>query len=189
MSGGYNLPWFPAWGIEFDTPIGNLQKIIYKFNKIRPNNRWLLVRFDSVASEFHLWSTWISVVTKEINDAMIAKSVDVEFQRLLSGNRQISKAFEIVGLSKEDSCAWIISIPKIIEQLILELSVISRNSYSYLDYFSTELIRRLGAKLLPKRPMPSINGLNKMGIETKNRDFSSKEKEELLIGAMVLTDI
>ena len=101
MSGGYNLPWFPAWGIEFDTPIGNLQKIIYKFNEIRPSNRWLLVRFDSVASEFHLWSTWISVVTKEINDAMIAKSVDVEFQRLLSGNRQISKAFEIVGLSKE----------------------------------------------------------------------------------------
>ena len=176
MNGEYNLPWFPAWGIKFDSPIGDLQNIIARFNKIRPNNRWSLVCFDSIASDFHLWSTWISVVNRERNETMIANSVDVEFLRLLSGNHQISKAFEISGLSKGDRYAWIISIPKISEQLDTELGHISRDSYLQLDNISTELIDRLGAIILPKRPIPSNSGLEKIGIEMNNQNFSSKQK-------------
>ena len=189
MNVEYNLPWFPAWGIRFDSPIENLQKIITRFNKIRPNNRWSLVCYDAIASDFHLWSTWISVVTREKNDTMIANSVDVEFLRLLSGNHQISKAFEISGLKKGDGNAWIVSIPKLSEQASTELGYISRNSYLDLDDISTELIHRLGARLLPKRPLPSTSAIGKIGIGMNNQNLSSKQMEELLIGAMVLTDL
>ena len=189
MDVGYNLPWFPAWGIKFESPIENLQKIISRFNKIRPNNRWSLVCYDAIASDFHLWSTWISVVTREVNGTMIAKSVDVEFLRVLSGNHQISKAFEISGLTKGDRNAWIVSIPKLSEQVNTKFGHISRNSYLDLDEISTELIHRLGASLLPKRPLPSTSGLERIVIGMNNLNFSSEQKEELLIGAMVLTDL
>ena len=120
---------------------------------------------------------------------MIANSVDVEFLRLLSGNHQISKAFEISGLKKGDGNAWIVSIPKLSEQASTELGHISRNSYLDLDDISTELIHRLGARLLPKRPLPSTSALGKIGIGMNNQNLSSKQMEELLIGAMVLTDL
>jgi len=189
MSGEYNLPWFPAWGIEFENPIENLNEIISRFNQIRPNNRWSLVSFDSVASEFHLWSTWMSVVSNELKNAMIAKSVDVEFLRLLSGNRQISKAFEITGLAQGDKNAWIISIPKKTAEVNHEFGLISKNIYLDLEDDANKLIQKLGSSLLPKRPTPNQSGLIKLGIELNDLNLTLGEKEDLFIGSMALTDI
>ena len=75
------VPWFPAWGIEFSNPIDDILAIVLEFNSFRPSNRWLLVAFDAIASEMHLWTTWYSMRRREVSGSMVAKTPDAEFLR------------------------------------------------------------------------------------------------------------
>ena len=37
------LPWFPAWGVEFESPVLDPGKVISTLNEWRPDNRWLIL--------------------------------------------------------------------------------------------------------------------------------------------------
>ena len=89
-----HLPWFTTWGIEFSRPIENVFSIVSEVNGNRKNNRWLMVNYDVLASEVHLWNAWYSLRCNERTEKMVAKTPDTEFIRLLSGTHQINKAFE-----------------------------------------------------------------------------------------------
>ena len=52
------MPWFPAWGMEFTTQIEDTAEVIKSFNKYKNDDRWLLLAFDVAASEKHLWTAW-----------------------------------------------------------------------------------------------------------------------------------
>ena len=80
-----HLPWFTAWGIEFSSPIENVFSIVTEVNEHRRNNRWLMVNYDVLASEIHLWNTWYSLRCNERDEKMVAKTPDTEFIRILSG--------------------------------------------------------------------------------------------------------
>ena len=95
-------------GVEFSSPIKNVFSIVTELNEHRRDNRWLMVNYDVLASEIHLWNTWYSLRCNERDENMVAKTPDTEFIRILSGTNQINKAFERAGISEGDSKAWII---------------------------------------------------------------------------------
>ena len=50
------------------------------------------------------WTAWYAL-RNEISGEMVAKTADTEFLRLISGTRQINKAFERSGISVGDEKA------------------------------------------------------------------------------------
>ena len=55
MSG---VPWFPAWGLRFLTPVDNVLELISEIEEWRLDSRWSLISYEVAASEVHLWSAW-----------------------------------------------------------------------------------------------------------------------------------
>ena len=183
-----HLPWFTAWGIEFSRPIENAFSIVSKINKHRKNNRWLIVNYDVLASEIHLWNAWYSLRCNERIENMVAKTPDTEFIRLLSGTHQINRAFERAGVSECDSKAWIVFLP------ILDFGdgfgnlSIPADLYNCYTKDALRLIERLGGKMMAKRPIPTDIGLSRVGVEYIGNK-STIEMENLFISHMGLSDL
>jgi len=181
------VPWFPAWGLMLAEPIENVFAVVSVFNEWRPSNRWLLVAFEVVASELHLWTTWYSLRRSEESASMVAKTPDAEFLRKISGTHQISRAFERAGLKEGDESAWIVSLPDFEIGEDFGGFSIPRDTYNDLNEEAERLIEHLGGSLLPKRPIPSEDGLRRLGSDT-NGEVSNLEMELLFLSHMALSE-
>ena len=106
------MPWFPAWGIKFDTEIEDFKKILSSFNNLRPDEKWILLAFEVAASEKHLWTAWYSMKRNQVKGKMVANSPDAEFLRIISGTHQVRIAFENAGIRNNDHYAWIVRLPE-----------------------------------------------------------------------------
>ena len=183
-----HLPWFTAWGIEFSSPIENVFSIVTKVNEHRRNNRWLMVNYDVLASEIHLWNTWYSLRCNERDENMVAKTPDTEFIRILSGTNQINKAFERAGISEGDSKAWIIFLPNLQMGNGFGNLSIPNEIYNSHTKDAVRLIENLGGKMLAKRPIPTEAGLSRVGVE-HHGNKSTLELENLFISHVGLSDL
>jgi len=182
------VPWFPAWGIEFSNPIDDILAIVLEFNSFRPSNRWLLVAFDAIASEMHLWTTWYSMRRREVSGSMVAKTPDAEFLRKVSGTHQISRAFERAGLRKGDGNAWIVFLPEFnIGNSFGDFSI-PFETYNEMSLESERLVEVLDGRLLPLRPTPSLKGLERLGMEDIENSPPS-EIEGLFLSWMAQADL
>ena len=70
MSG---VPWFPAWGLRFSTPVDNVPKLISEIEEWRLDSRWSLISYEVAASEVHLWSAWHKSRSNEEQGKMVAR--------------------------------------------------------------------------------------------------------------------
>ena len=165
MDSEHPVPWFPAWGVRFPEPISNVFSIVSIINEFRPSNRWMLLASEAAASEMHLWTAWYALRRNEISGEMVAKTADTEFLRLISGTRQINKAFERSGISVGDEKAWIVMLPD------SELGVgfgefsIPLDTFNDSNEDAIRLIEHLRGSLVPERPIPTIEGLMRIGSE------------------------
>ena len=188
MEADHLVPWFPAWGVEFSQPIENVFSVVSVINEWRSSNRWMMLAYEAAASEIHLWTAWYALRRREISEGMIAKTPDAEFLRLVSGTRQINKAFERAGVALGDSKAWIVMLPD--SDLGEEFGDVSIPTEIYND--STDeairLIEHLGGSLIPKRPIPLTSGLERVGSKiTDGR--SNIELEDLFLSHIALSDL
>jgi len=188
MDSGSLVPWFPAWGVEFRKPIENVFAIVSTFNEFRPSNRWLLASFDVIASEVHLWGTWYSLRRNEERGSMVAKTPDAEFLRILAGTHQISRAFERSGLSEGEDKAWILSLPEMKVGESFGEFKIPWDCYSELCEDGYRMIEQMGGSIIPKRPIPSENGLEKLGSSAGGLS-NSDELEARFLAHMALADL
>ena len=92
------MPWFPAWGVKFSSPIENISSLIADMEEWRPDERWILISYEVAASEVHLWSAWHQVRRNEQKGTMVARDSGAEFLRVVSGTRQIRVAIERSGI-------------------------------------------------------------------------------------------
>ena len=183
------VPWFPAWGVSFPRPVVDVQSVVSLFNEWRPSNRWLLVAFEVVASEIHLWTTWHALRRGEASGSMVANSPDVEFLRLISGTHQVSRAFERAGIKEGDASAWIVSLPD--ADLGDEFGgyEIPRASYHDMGLEADRIIEHLGGSLVAKRPVPSELGLLRLGARSEESGLPLWRIEECFISHMALSDL
>lgn len=183
------VPWFPAWGIVFSKPIEDLDELIEVFNKHRYNQRWLLLRSEAAASEVHLWTTWHSLRRKENSNKMAARTPDVEFLRLISGTHQINTGFQRSGLKVGDENAWIIYLPKYGDTDAFGKIDLDRESYLKNDEAARILIELIGSRMMPIRPIPTIKGLENIGITGIDVGITLSEIENVFLAQMALSDL
>jgi len=119
---------------------------------------------------------------------MIARTPDVEILRLMSGTHQIKSAFQRAGVKKGDEQAWIIYIPEEKKVDIGEIKI-RRQNYSDKDDDARKLAEFIGAKIIPKRPTPNVNGLERIGIEGKFTNLNYSQIEDLFLTHMSLSEL
>ena len=182
------LPWFPAWHVEFRSPISDPGSVVSTLNEWRPDNRWLILSDEVAASEAHLWTVWYSTRKREIEGTMVARDVTAEFLRILSGTRQIGLAIERAGLRSGDTKAWVIHLPDIEIGGGLEELSIPRSTYNDSDEEATRIQEHLGAKLIASRPIPKNSGLTRIGAISEGEDVSSGDIESRFILHATMAD-
>ena len=156
MDAHHLVPWFPAWGVRFSEPVKNVFSVVSIINEWRPSNRWMVLAYEAAASEVHLWTAWYSLRRSEASGDMVAKTPDAEFLRLISGTRQINKAFERAGIAIDDECAWIVMLPD--SELGDDFGEFTIPLESYND--ATELIR--SKRLIIFTPLPNFDAALKL---------------------------
>jgi len=188
MDANHPVPWFPAWGIKFSGPIENVFSVVSIINEWRPSNRWMMLAYEAAASEIHLWTAWYALRRSESSGEMVAKTPDAEFLRLISGTRQINKAFERSGIALDDKRAWIVMLPDSeIGDGFGEYSI-PLDSYNDSTEEAIRLIEHLGGSLIPNRPTPSNSGLERIGSNFR-RDSSISEIENFFLNHIALSNL
>lgn len=153
-------PWFPCWGIKIEDGEESSTKTIKKFLEIRPNNRWLLISKFAAASEMHLWSAWHSMEIQYLQNTALSNNPDAEYIRMIAGTQQLKTAFTRAGLVENDNQAWLIYLPKPRKSLE-ELPTVSTIEFTK---SAQQIIYLLNATMLNERPKPTIEGLERLGI-------------------------
>jgi len=122
-----------------------------------------MLAYEAAASEVHLWTAWYALRRNESSGEMVAKTPDAEFLRLVSGTRQINKAFERAGIAIDDKCAWIVMLPD--SELGDDFGEFSipLESYNETTEEAIRLIEHFGGSLMPNRPTPTSSGLERIG--------------------------
>ncbi|MBK11770.1 MAG: hypothetical protein CMB44_04425 [Euryarchaeota archaeon] len=161
MSG---VPWFPAWGLRFSSPVDNVHELISKIEEWRPDSRWSLISYEVAASEIHLWSAWHKSRSNEEQGRMVARDPGAEFLRIISGTRQISTAIERSGVSIGDTKAWLVRLPEIDTTGGIGETYLPIDEYNNHSEDAGRLIEIVGACLIARRPFPTIEGLEKIGF-------------------------
>ena len=70
------IPWFPAWGIEFQNPVKDSQNLVKTWLEIRPSERWVMISGAVAISERQLWAVWAHASRNEMFGKMVARTVD-----------------------------------------------------------------------------------------------------------------
>jgi tRNA threonylcarbamoyladenosine modification (KEOPS) complex Cgi121 subunit len=179
-------PWFPAWCIQFSEPISDSRITAAMLLQNRKHERWLLLGYPAAVSERHLWATWLALRERVNAEKMISNSLDGEFLRLIAGTHQMNVAFNRAGVKPGDDKAWLIRLPEWDEELSAEIELPYYNG-DY-DESAYELMSWLEAELLPERPMPTLDALERLEI---NYDSNNQELqiEQLLLTSTAIVDI
>ena len=174
------MPWFPAWGIKFDTQIEDFKEILSSFNNLRPDDKWILLAFEVAASEKHLWTAWYSMKRNQVKGKMVANSPDAEFLRIISGTHQVRIAFENAGIRNNDHSAWIVRLPEIEISKNIDENTINREAYNLHELEANNLIDRMNCAFIIQRPRPTLEGLKRIKYENEINEVKSLEECFLL---------
>ncbi len=152
----------------------------------RNDERWLLLGYPTAVSERHLWATWLALRERVLAEKMVSNSLDGEFLRLIAGTHQMSVAFKRAGVQSGDDKAWLIRLPEWDGEPSAEIELPHYNG-KY-DANANELMSWLEAELLPQRPMPTLDALERLEI---NHDFNNEnlQIEQLLLTTTAIVDI
>jgi len=180
------IPWFPAWGIEFQHPVKDSQNLVKTWLEIRPSGRWVMISGAVAVSERHLWAVWSHASRNEMLGQMVARTVDTEFIRILSGTHQIRVAFERAGVRKGDDHAWLLYLPEHpgFDEFGQVISYPAKENKQEIDV--SKAMTWLGGDLLTARPSPNLESLNRLGIEG---NFSFDQIEPTILAFAASADI
>ena len=160
------IPWFPAWGIDFYKPIEDSKKLVETWLEIRPSERWVMISGTVAASERHLWSVWAQSTRNEEQERMVARTIDAEFIRILSGTHQIRVAFERAGVRNGDEYAWLLYLPihPGFDEFGQSIAYPIEENDSELETIAAKAMTWLEGDLLTARPIPHSDGPIRLGI-------------------------
>lgn len=103
-------PLFPcfAWRSEHSF---EAKKLLQKFLGLRPNSQWVMVGDGCVQSNLQLWTAWMCASRRWARKTALARSIDAEFLRYLSGTHHVSEAFKRAGVRDVDTVGFILFLP------------------------------------------------------------------------------
>lgn len=155
-------PWFPCWRINFDSPIESAKEIALHLDDVSKDQSWCLVGARSVGSERQLWAAWSATRKKEQSNIMSARSVEMELILHLAGTQNIDLALKRAGICQGDDQAWLLHLPEIPPEDLLELD------WRELEHEADRLARSILSEIAPRRPSLEMVDRDQLGIEKLN---------------------
>lgn len=180
------IPWFPAWGIEFQHPVKDSQNLVKTWLEIRPSERWVMISGSLAVSERHLWAVWSHASRNEKLGKMVARSIDTEFIRILSGTHQIRVAFERAGVRNEDNYAWLLYLPEHPGFDEFGQALYYPHKENQWEIEASKAMTWLNGDLLTARPSPNSECLRRLGIEGH---FEFEQIESTILAFAASADI
>jgi len=176
-------PWFPAWLMEFAEPVADPKELAATLLEHREDEHWLLLGYPSVVSERHLWAAWLALTQRARDGLMVSRGIDGEFLRLLAGTHQMRTAFERAGVRAGDRRAWLVRLPEEEE----EIGGLPSSDINGMAERADRLFGWLGGELLPERPLPTEEGIMRLGIDADGLDF--EQWEDVCLGHIAVADL
>ncbi|MCH2349727.1 MAG: hypothetical protein MK233_07370, partial [Candidatus Poseidoniales archaeon] len=107
----------------------------------------------------------------------------VEFLRLLAGTHQMRTAFEGAGVRAGDRRAWLVRLPEEEE----EIGGLPSSDLNGMAERADRLFGWLGGELLPERPLPTAEGIVRLGIDADGLPF--EQWEDVCLGHIAVADL
>ncbi|RUA01030.1 MAG: hypothetical protein DSY88_09695 [Candidatus Poseidoniales archaeon] len=114
---------------------------------------------------------------------MVSRGIDGEFLRLLAGTHQMRTAFERAGVQAGDRRAWLVRLPEEEE----EIGGLPSSDINGMAERADRLFGWLGGELLPERPLPTEEGIMRLGIDADGLDF--EQWEDVCLGHIAVADL
>jgi len=164
--------------IEFD--------VIQNFIRVRPNNHWVLCHNDVVISDLQLWTAWEACTRRFQRNSALARTIDAEFLRYLSGTHHVSEAFARSGINSDAEQGWLLFLPHAVfsndsgAQHILE--VVEED----MRVAAAEILEQIHCHLEERQPSPSPTSLTQLGI---SEDLQPNDLEQCAIAHIHQADL
>ena len=117
---------------------------------------------------------------------MVARTIDAEFIRILSGTHQIRVAFERAGVRNGDEHAWLLHLPLHPGFDDYGQSKIYPNIDKKNEFDASKAMTWLNGDLWTARPSPNTDGPKRLGID---RDLSFEQIEQVILAHAASADI
>jgi len=103
-------PPFPCFAWRSEQPVA-AKRLLQTFLELRPNSHWVMVGDGCVQSDLQLWTAWMCASRRWIRTTSLARSLDAEFLRYLSGTHHVSEAFKRAGVRDGDVAGFVVFLP------------------------------------------------------------------------------
>ena len=104
-------PPFPCFAWRSEQPV-DAKRLLQTFLELRPNSQWVMVGDGCVQSNLQLWTAWMCASRRWIRKTSLARSLDAEFLRYLSGTHHVSEAFKRSGVRDDDNTGFVVFLPE-----------------------------------------------------------------------------
>ena len=104
-------PPFPCFAWRSETPV-DAKKLLKAFLELRPNSQWVMVGEGCIQSDLQVWTAWVCASRRWIRKNSLARSLDAEFLRYLSGTHHVSEAFKRAGVRNDDLAGCVLFLPE-----------------------------------------------------------------------------
>lgn len=104
-------PPFPCFAWRSGDPV-DAKKLLGAFLELRPNAQWVMVGDGCIQSDLQMWTAWMCASRRWIRKSSLARSLDAEFLRYLSGTHHVSEAFKRAGVREADLAGFVLFLPE-----------------------------------------------------------------------------
>ena len=141
------------------------KKLLQAFLEQRPNHQWVMVADGCVQSELQLWTAWNCASRRWIRSTSLARSLDAEFLRYLSGTHHVSEAFKRAGVRDGDKAGFVLFLPDANgDENQMDCHVTGYDEEA-IQVLAKELLSRLHLDAIPIQYTLSKSGAVRLGMK------------------------
>lgn len=176
-------PSFPCFAWNSESPV-QAKEVLSRFLEVRPDADWVLIGQGCIQSESQLWTAWNCASRRWLRSTALARSLDAEFLRYLSGTHHVSEAFKRAGVRDKDTSGYLLHLPK-------AASIDEEHSDCiaiHLDFIASESIAQSLLSGLDFHSAPMEYTFSKAGASRLGMKFESEHEtltDSSLIGHIV----
>ena len=162
-------PSFPCFAWQCEPPV-EPKVLLPKFLELRPDSQWVLIGEGCAQSNLQLWTAWNCASRRWLRSTALARSLDAEFLRYLSGIHHVSEAFKRAGMRRNDTAGYLLYLPN------TSNTDKDQADCSPIDFDATEL------------EMQAISLLDNLKLETKSFQYELSKEGAIRLGVRFEND-
>ena len=158
-------PPFPCFAWRSGDPV-DAKSLLGTFLELRPNSQWVMVGDGCIQSDLQLWTAWMCASRRWIRKSSLARSLDAEFLRYLSGTHHVSEAFKRAGVRTGDLAGFVLYLPEAtaIDDTQTDCQAVEYD-FEQIQSKATSMFSQLGLEVDDKGYILSKTGAIRLGMK------------------------